>query len=72
MTLKSWDNENRLNATAKFVGFFINPIVGVLLSLYHINTKSSYAILFLAFVAFRFSMVVPEIGTNDFGFDSVT
>lgn len=71
ITSKSWDNENRLNATAKFVVFFINPIVGVLLSLYHINTKSSYAILFLAFVAFGFSMVVPEIGTDDFGFDSV-
>lgn len=71
MTLKLWDNEKRLNATTKFVGFFINPIVGVLLSLYHINTKSSYAILFLAFITFGLSMVVPEDETDNFGFDSV-
>lgn len=71
MNPRTWDNENRLNAVAKFIGFLINPIIGVLLSLYHINTKSSFVILFLAFITFGFSMVVPEEETDDFGFDSV-
>lgn len=72
MSPRTWDNENRLNTVAKYIGFLINPIIGVLLSLYHINTKSSFAILFLAFITFGFSMVVPEEETKDFGFDSVT
>lgn len=71
MNPRTWDNENRLNAVAKFIGFLINPIIGILLSLYHINTKSSFVILFLAFVTFGLSMVVPEERTDDFGFDSV-
>lgn len=71
MSPRTWDNENRLNTVVKYIGFLINPIIGVLLSLYHINTKSSFVILFLAFITFGFSMVVPEERTEDFGFDSV-
>ena len=51
--------------------FILNPILGVFAALFRLNTKSSIAILFLAYVVFGMSITVPNRESNTMGFDAV-
>jgi hypothetical protein len=67
----SWELEYKNDLTIKIVAFLLSPVLGMLYSLYRINTKSSFIILFLSFTVFGFSLVVPETETDDYNYDSV-
>lgn len=66
-----WEPEYKNDLTIKIVAFLLSPVLGMLYSLYRLNTKSSFLILFLSFTTFGFSLVVPETETDDYNFDSV-
>lgn len=66
-----WESEYKNDLTIKIVAFLLSPVLGMLYSLYRLNTKSSFLILFLSFTTFGFSLVVPETETDDYNYDSV-
>lgn len=66
-----WEPEYKNDLTIKILAFLLSPVLGMLYSLYRLNTKSSFLILFLSFTTFGFSLVVPETETDDYNFDSV-
>lgn len=67
----SWELECKNDLTIKILAFLLSPVLGMLYSLYRINTRSSFVILFLSFTIFGLSLVVPETETDDYNFDSV-
>lgn len=54
----NWLSEDRKDRGTKFLGFIISPLIGLLLSLRSINTKSSYCVLFLFAICFGLAFTV--------------
>lgn len=56
----------------KGIAFLISPILGLLVSLLHPNTKSSYLIIFLSLITIGLAINIPDERTEDENFDSIT
>lgn len=64
-----WDKETRTDLTLKSVLFVINPFLGLIYSLYRLNTRSSYVIFFLFFITVGITMVPPNINNPSLNLD---
>lgn len=66
-----WCKEDKYDVILKVVGFLISPLLGILTSIYRINTRSSFFILFLIYLSFGFALTTPNVEKADFDYDVV-
>ena len=69
-TNNTWLNENKQDIILKFVAFLVSPILGLFVAILRPNTKSSYIVLFLAFLSIGLSINVPYESLEEAEFDS--
>lgn len=67
-----WEQENKYDVIIKSVGFVISPLLGVPASLYRVNTRSSFVVLFLSMLTFGLALNTPDIATETFRYDAVS
>ncbi len=71
-TAHNWLPERRDDVIFKIVAFFISPVLGLFASLVRLNTRTSFAILFLSLTFIGLTFTVPEERTEELNFDSIT
>ncbi len=67
----NWLEERRDDVIFKFIALLISPVLGMFAALLHLNTRSSFIALFIAFTFIGLTMDVPEDRTEEDNFDSI-
>lgn len=67
----NWDKEYKYDVALKSLCIILNPVLGMLASLYRINTRSSFVVLFISFITFGLALCTPDFEREDFNYDVV-